>query len=98
MVSTSLKTGAKLDVAVTCDGTPASAGAYTGTGKLKSDKSAHTLDYKYEGFEPSTFTGKTEATGLNTTPYLSVSGWDAVPVGEYKTTLTYTVTYTDATP
>ena len=97
-VSTSLKVGAKLNVAVTCDGTPTSAGAYTGAGKLTSSNPSFNLTYNYKGFDPSDFTGINTDVGLNTTPYLTVSGWDAVPVGEYKTTLTYTVTYTDATP
>ena len=97
-VSTSLKAGAKLNVAVTCDGTPASAGAYTGAGQLTSSNPSFNLTYNYKGFDPSDFTGVNTDVGLNTTPYLTVSGWDAVPVGEYKTTLTYTVTYTDATP
>ena len=97
-VSTSLKAGAKLNVAVTCDGTPDSAGAYTGAGQLTSSNPSFNLTYNYKGFDPSEFTGINTDVGLNTTPYLSVSGWDAVPVGEYKTTLTYTVTYTDATP
>ena len=97
-VSTSLKAGAKLNVAVTCDGTPTSAGAYTGAGQLTSSNPSFNLTYNYKGFDPSDFTGINTDVGLNTTPYLSVSGWDAVPVGEYKTTLTYTVTYTDATP
>lgn len=97
-VSTSLKAGAKLNVAVTCDGTPDSAGAYTGAGQLTSSNPSFNLTYNYKGFDPSDFTGINTDVGLNTTPYLSVSGWDAVPVGEYKTTLTYTVTYTDATP
>ena len=97
-VSTSLKAGAKLNVAVTCDGTPTSAGAYTGAGQLTSSNPSFNLTYNYKGFDPSDFTGINTDVGLNTTPYLTVSGWDAVPVGEYKTTLTYTVTYTDATP
>ena len=97
-VSTSLKAGAKLNVAVTCDGTPDSAGAYMGAGQLTSSNPSFNLTYNYKGFDPSDFTGVNTNVGLNTTPYLSVSGWDAVPVGEYKTTLTYTVTYTDATP
>lgn len=97
-VSTSLKAGAKLNVAVTCDGTPDSAGAYMGAGQLTSSNPSFNLTYNYKGFDPSDFTGINTDVGLNTTPYLSVSGWDAVPVGEYKTTLTYTVTYTDATP
>ena len=97
-VSTSLKAGAKLNVAVTCDGTPDSAGAYTGAGQLTSSNPSFNLTYNYKGFDPSDFTGINTNVGLNTTPYLSVSGWDAVPVGEYKTTLTYTVTYTDTTP
>lgn len=97
-VSTSLKAGAKLNVAVTCDGTPTSAGAYTGAGQLTSSNPSFNLTYNYKGFDPSDFTGVNTDVGLNTTPYLTVSGWDAVPVGEYKTTLTYTVTYTDATP
>lgn len=97
-VSTSLKAGAKLNVAVTCDGTPTSAGAYKGAGQLTSSNPSFNLTYNYKGFDPSDFTGINTDVGLNTTPYLTVSGWDAVPVGEYKTTLTYTVTYTDATP
>mgnify|MGYP004617059081 FL=1 len=97
-VSTSLKAGAKLNVAVTCNGTPDSAGAYTGAGQLTSSNPSFNLTYNYKGFDPSDFTGINTDVGLNTTPYLTVSGWDAVPVGEYKTTLTYTVTYTDATP
>lgn len=97
-VSTSLKAGAKLNVAVTCDGTPDSTGAYKGAGQLTSSNPSFNLTYNYKGFDPSDFTGVNTDVGLNTTPYLSVSGWDAVPVGEYKTTLTYTVTYTDATP
>lgn len=97
-VSTSLKAGAKLNVAVTCDGTPDSAGAYTGAGQLTSSNPSFNLTYNYKGFDPSDFTGVNTDVGLNTTPYLSVSGWDAVPVDTYKTTLTYTVTYTDATP
>lgn len=97
-VSTSLKAGAKLNVAVTCNGTPDSAGAYTGAGQLTSSNPSFNLTYKYKGFDPSDFTGINTDVGLNTTPYLTVSGWDAVPVGEYKTTLTYTVTYIDATP
>ncbi len=100
-VSTSLKTGSSLEVAVTCDGTadisPSGADEiYTGTGKLTSSNPAYNLNYTYKGFDPSTFTGVNTNSGLNTTPYLTVSGWDDVPVGEYKTTLTYTVTYNAA--
>ncbi len=95
-VSTSLKTGSSLEVAVTCDGTPDETAAYTGAGNLTSSNPAYNLNYSYKGFEPSTFTGVNTNSGLNTTPYLTVSGWDDVPVGEYKTTLTYTVTYNAA--
>lgn len=95
-VSTSLKTGSSLDVEVTCDGTPDEGGIGSGTGKLTCSNPAYNLTYSYKGFEPSTFTGVNTNSGLNTTPYLTVSGWDDVPVGEYKTTLTYTVKYNAA--
>lgn len=97
-VSTSLKAGASLNVAVTCDGTPDAVTPYTGAGNLTSSNPAYNLNYSYKGFEPSTFTGVNTNSGLNTAPYLTISGWDDVPVGEYKTTLTYTVTYNSVTP
>lgn len=96
-VSTSLKAGASLNVAVACDGTPGDT-PYTGSGKLTSSNPIYNLNYSYKGFEPSTFTGVNTNSGLNTEPYLAISGWDDVPVGEYKTTLTYTVTYNEVTP
>ena len=66
-----------------------------GTGKMASviDPSL-TLDYVTEGFDTETeFSGMVSGGAPDQTPYVTVSGWDAVPVGEYRTTLTYTVVY-----
>ena len=66
-----------------------------GTGKMASviDPSL-TLDYVTEGFDTETvFSGMVSGGAPDQTPYVTVSGWDDVPVGEYRTTLTYTVVY-----
>ncbi len=66
-----------------------------GTGKMASviDPSL-TLDYVTEGFDTEMeFSGMVKDGKPTTIPYVTVSGWDDVPVGEYRTTLTYTVVY-----
>lgn len=86
-VTCDLETGAKLDVQVTNDGTK----------KMSAEGTSAQLTYTPTNFGAAeTFTGtNTDITPTNK-PTIAVSGWSSVPVGAYKTTLTYTVTYTPA--
>ena len=66
--------------------------------KTEPDGTAYKLKYNAEGFETQTFTGSiTTETLPNPAPSITIeqASWDAVAVGEYKTTLTYTVVYKD---
>ncbi len=84
-VTTNMNAIAKLTVGVTSDG----------TGKLTSTAGAATLDYTTENFKEEEFGYNVDDAKPVDTPYVTVSGWDSAPVGEYKTQLTYTVTYDD---
>lgn len=68
-----------------------------GTNTLVADNTDKTLTYTETNFKTTTFTG-TVAAGTKPTdePSIAVSGWDAVPVGEYSTQLTYTVGVTSS--
>ncbi len=59
---------------------------------------SYKLKYDATGFETKTYTGSiTEETIPDPAPSIKIEQeyWDEVPVGEYKTTLTYTVFYDD---
>ncbi len=60
---------------------------------------SYKLDYDEANFKTSEFTGSiTTETKPQDIPTITIKQeyWDAVPVGEYKTTLTYTVAYEEA--
>ncbi len=84
-VTTEMVATSKLFVGVTDDG----------TGKLTCSDPNYTLNYTTENFKELEYGNRvTDAKPAEAdTPKVTVSGWDAVPVGEYKTQLTYTVTY-----
>ncbi|MGN0520786.1 MAG: hypothetical protein ACI4LB_08615 [Candidatus Fimenecus sp.] len=86
-VTCDLAAGAKLDVLVTNDG----------TNQMSAEGTSAQLTYTPTNFGAAeTFTGtNTDITPTNK-PTVAVSGWSSVPVGAYKTTLTYTVSYTPA--
>lgn len=67
------------------------------TGKLVADANNY-LTYTATNFVETTFVGTMANTEPTNKPQIKVDGWDNVPVGKYKTTLTYTVTYSDGTP
>ncbi len=88
-VTTEMLTTSKLKVGVTSDG----------TNKLTSVISADTLDYTTENFKQEEFGYNVAEAKPVDTPTVTVSGWALAPVGEYRTTLTYTVEYlTDQEP
>lgn len=87
-VTTEMVATSKLTVGVTSDG----------TGKMASVSDASlTLDYTTENFVNTEFGNRETDATPNPAPTVTVSGWDDVPVGEYKTILTYTVEYDDGT-
>ena len=66
--------------------------------KTDANGTSYKLKYDATGFETKTFTGSiTETTIPDPAPSIKIEQdyWDEVPVGEYKTTLTYTVVYDD---
>ncbi len=88
-VTTEMLTTSKLKVGVTSDG----------TGKLTDTSGANTLDYTTENFKQEEFGYNVAEAKPVDTPTVTVSGWALAPVGEYRTTLTYTVEYlTDQEP
>ncbi len=66
-----------------------------GTNTLVAENTDQTLTYTETNFKITTFTG-TVAAGTKPAdePSITVTGWDAVAVGEYSTQLTYTVDVT----
>lgn len=66
-----------------------------GTGKMASVIDPNLkLDYTTANFDvETTFNGMVTNGTQDPAPEVTVSGWDDVPVGEYKTILTYTVVY-----
>lgn len=66
-----------------------------GTGKMTSVIDPNLkLDYTTANFDvETTFNGMVTNGTQDPAPEVTVSGWDDVPVGEYKTILTYTVVY-----
>lgn len=86
-VTSNLQTGAALSVSVTNDG----------TAKMNAVGTDATLTYTATNFGTAqTFTGTNTAVQPNDKPTVAVSGFASAPVGSYKTTLTYTVSYTAA--
>ena len=70
-----------------------------GTGELTNTVTEDVLTYTAENFGvETTFSGMVTDGKQDPAPAVTVSGWDDVPVGEYRTTLTYTVEYDDGTP
>ncbi len=87
-VTTEMVATSKLTVGVTSDG----------TGKMPSVLDASLkLDYTTANFVETEFGNRVTNAKPDPAPTVTVSGWDAVPVGEYRTTLTYTVVYDDGT-
>ncbi len=69
-----------------------------GTGELTNTVTEDVLTYTAENFGvETTFSGMVTDGKQDPAPAVTVSGWDDVPVGEYRTTLTYTVEYDDGT-
>ena len=67
-----------------------------GTGELTNTVTEDVLAYTTENFGvETTFSGMVTDGKQDPAPAVTVSGWDDVPVGEYRTTLTYTVVYDD---
>lgn len=86
-VTTEMKAGSTLLVGVTNDG----------TGKLKNSVTDDALNYEVANFTEIEFGYRVTDAKPDPAPTVIVSGWDDVPVGEYRTTLTYTVVYDDGT-
>ncbi len=84
-VTTEMVATSKLTVGVTNDG----------TGKLTNTATSDVLTYTAENFVETEFGNRVTNAKPDPAPTVSVSGWENVPVGEYKTTLTYTVVYDD---
>lgn len=83
-VTTEMVATSKLTVGVQSDG----------TGKMKATlDETLTLDYTTENFVETEFGNRVTDAKPDPVPTVTVSGWDNVPVGEYRTTLTYTVVY-----
>ncbi len=83
-VTTEMAATSKLTVGVASDG----------TGKMLSTVDPTlALDYTTDNFVDQEFGNKVTDAKPDPAPTVTVSGWDSVPVGEYKTTLTYTVVY-----
>ena len=83
-VTTEMVATSKLTVGVASDG----------TGKMVSTVDPTlTLDYTTANFEEKEFGNRVTDAKPDPAPTVTVTGWDNVPVGEYKTTLTYTVVY-----
>lgn len=88
-VTTEMVVTSKITVGVTNDGTG------TLTNSVTSDTLAYTVNDEFAA--TTDFAGSVTDAGPDTAPEITVSGWDDVPVGEYRTTLTYTVVYDDGT-
>lgn len=90
-VNTSFGGNASIDVSV-ADNTadPADLSSYKLT-----DANSNTLTYSPTNFGTENFSGSTNGVAVKPEkePAVSVSDWSGVPVSEYRTTLTYTVTY-----
>lgn len=84
-VTTEMVATSSLKVGVTNDG----------TGTLTNTVTDDVLNYTAENFVETEFGSRVTDAKPDPAPTVSVSGWDDVPVGEYKTTLTYTVVYDD---
>lgn len=84
-VTTEMVATSKLTVGVTNDG----------TGTLTNTVTSDVLSYTAENFGETEFGNRVTDAKPDPVPTVSVSGWDEVPVGEYRTTLTYTVVYDD---
>ncbi len=79
----------KLEVSVSNDGADVLTNTQTGE--------TYELAYTPNNFGATEFTGTvTAGTKPANAPNIEVTGWDNAPVGEYKTTLTYTVTYSSS--
>lgn len=84
-VTTEMVATSKLTVGVTNDG----------TGTLTNTVTSDVLTYTAENFVETEFGNRVTDAKPDPAPTVSVSGWEDVPVGEYRTTLTYTVVYDD---
>lgn len=64
-----------------------------GTDKMINDDTGNTFELAYTkaNFGSTEFTGTVTAGAPTNAPTITVTGWDTVPVGEYRTQLTYTV-------
>lgn len=67
------------------------------TGKLVADANNY-LTYTATNFVETEFVGSASNQEPTNKPHIQIAGWEQVPVGTYRTTLTYTVTYSDGTP
>lgn len=85
LVTTEMEATSKLTVGVTNDG----------TGTLTNTVTADVLTYTAENFVETEFGNREIDAKPDPAPTVTVSGWEDVPVGEYRTTLTYTVVYDD---
>lgn len=83
-VTTAMASDSSLKVGVTSDGTNEMPSVTDASLKLK---------YSTENFVETTFGNKETDAKPDPAPTVTVSGWSDVPVGEYKTLLTYTVVY-----
>lgn len=83
-VTTEMVATSKLTVGVADDGTK----------KMYSTVDpSYALDYTTENFVDKEFGNRVTDAKPDPAPTVTVSGWENVPVGEYKTTLTYSVVY-----
>lgn len=86
-VITEMNVTSKISVGVTTDGT----GKLTNS--ITEDKLNYTVNDEFELITD--FSGMVAEGKPDPAPTVTVSGWDDVPVGEYRTMLTYTVVYDD---
>ncbi len=87
-----------LDVSVADANADGDGENYMTSTKADADGTYYKLQYDATGFEANSYTGSiTTETTPDPKPSMTITQayWDKVPVGEYKTTLTYTVVYKD---
>ena len=89
-VNTEMNAISSIKVKVSSDGTGTLTNSVNNTDVLYNE----TANFDVE----TTFRGMVTDGKQDPAPTVTVSGWDDVPVGEYRTTLTYTVEYDDGTP
>ena len=94
-VTSELSATSKITVGVTDKTTGFDADS--NTGKLVADANNY-LTYTATNFVETEFVGSVSNQEPTNKPQIQIAGWEQVPVGTYRTTLTYTVTYSDGTP